>query len=321
VRRAAATLALLSTAYLGLSTYSRRAVRRFEAEDWARAEKPGHIVYLNGTGIHYVTAGRGPALVLIHGLGAYTFSFRHVIPDLARSFRVVALDLKGFGLSERPSSGDYTLSHQAELVRGLMDHLGIDRATVLGSSMGGVVAMRLAIAHPERVERLILVASASDVDLGRHTRGTAVLGRLLPLVAPFTYYNRAFRKRTLQNGYYDPDLCTDDVVEGYLRPGRICGYLRAVGNTMAAWRKDPPLEPSSIGQPTLIIWGKADRLLPPSRGERLRDLIPNSRLVLLERAGHLLLEERPEAALEAIFGFLGEKEEAAPTAASEGGRG
>jgi pimeloyl-ACP methyl ester carboxylesterase len=205
-------------------------------------------------------------------------------------------------------------------VRGLMDHLDIDRATVLGSSMGGMVAMRLAIAHPDRVERLILVASASDVDLGRHTRGAAILGRLLPLIAPFTYYNPAFRKRTLQNGYYDPDLCTEEVVQGYLRPGRICGYLRAVGNTMAAWRKEPPLKPSSISQPTLIIWGDADRLLPPSRGERLHDLIPDSRLVVVERAGHLLLEERPEAALEAILGFLLERQAAAPTAASEGGR-
>lgn len=316
MRRPIVTLALLGTALSGLWTYSRRAVQRFEAEDWADAEKPGEILYVNGTGLHYVTAGQGPALLLIHGLGSHTFAFRHIIPDLARHFRVVALDLKGFGFSERPSSGDYTLSGQVELVRAFMERLGIDRATVLGHSMGGAVTMRLALTHPARVERLVLVASASDLELGRHVRGAALLRHLLPLVAPLTYHNRRFRKMTLKTGYYDGDLCTEDVIQAYLRPSRIRGYLRALGNTMAAWRKDPPLEPSAISQPTLILWGEADRWLPLSRGERLHSLIPNSRLIVIERAGHLILEERPEAALEAILGFLLEKQAVAPSGAS-----
>jgi pimeloyl-ACP methyl ester carboxylesterase len=308
LRRRIATLALLGTALSGLWTYSRRAVHRFEAVDWAEAEKPGEVVYVNGTGLHYLTAGQGPALLLIHGLGSHTFSFRHVIPELARHFRVVALDLKGFGFSERPSAGDYTLSGQAELVRAVMERLGIDRAAVLGHSMGGAVAMRLALAHPDRVERLVLLASASDLELGRRVWGAALLRPLLPLVAPFTYYNYRFREKTLKGGYYDPDLCTEDVIEGYLRPAHIRGYLRALGNTMADWRKDPPLEPAAITQPTLILWGEADRWLAPSRGERLHGLIPNSRLVVLDKAGHLLAEERPEAVLEAILSFLLEEQ-------------
>jgi pimeloyl-ACP methyl ester carboxylesterase len=315
LRRQIATLALLGTALSGLWTYSRRAVQRFEAEDWSEAKKPGDILYVNGIGLHYVTAGQGPALLLIHGLGSHTFSFRHVMPELARHFRVVALDLKGFGFSERPSAGDYTLSGQAELVRGFMERLGIDRAAVLGHSMGGAVAMRLALAHPDRVERLILLASASDLELGRHVWGAALLRPLLPLVAPFTYYNYRFREKTLKSGYFNPDLCTEEIVEGYLRPAHIRGYLRALGNTMADWRKDPPLEPSAITRPTLILWGEADRWLPPSRGERLHSLIPDSRLVVLDRAGHMLIEERPEAVLEAILGFLLEKQAAASSAA------
>ncbi len=317
MRRRIAALALLGTALSGIWTYSRRAARRFEAEDWVEAEKPGQIVYVNGTGLHYVGAGQGPALLLIHGLGSYTFGFRHIIPDLARHFRVIALDLKGFGYSERPSAGDYTLTGQMELVRAVMDRLGIDRAAVLGHSMGGAVAMRLAVAHPERVERLILVASASDVELGRRVWGAALLRPLLPLVAPLSYHNHRFREMTLKSGYYDPHLCTEDAVQGYLRPAHIRGYLRALGNTMADWRKDPPLEPGAISQPTLILWGEADRWLPPSRGERLQRLIPNSTLVVVDRAGHLLLEERPEAALEAILGFLLEKQAAAPSGAGE----
>ena len=115
--------------------------------------------------------------------------------------------------------------------------------------------MRLALAHPERVERLILASSASDLELGHRIWGAAVIGRLLPLVAPFTLHNRRFRELSLKSGYYDPDRCTEDIIEGYMLPARVRGYLRALGNTMAHWRRDPPLRPADIIQSTLILWG------------------------------------------------------------------
>lgn len=298
-----ATLAFLGAMIGGLWTYSRREVRRYESLDLSEVEKPGRTVSIDGVGIHYLEVGEGPALVLIHGLGASTFTFRRIVPDLARRFRVVALDLKGFGFSERPA-GDYSLGTQVALVRQVMDRLGIDRGSVLGHSMGGVVAMRLALTHPERVERLILASSASDMDLGRHAWGAAVAGRMLPVIAPFTLHNRRFRELSLKSGYYDPAGCTEEVIQGYMLPGTVRGYLRALGNTMAHWRRDPPLRPAEITQPTLILWGAADRWLPPSRGERLHGLIPNSRLALVSGGGHLFLEEQPEAALRLIEEFL-----------------
>jgi len=302
-----AAAALLGAAVGGLWTYSRREVRRYESVDLAEVEKPGRVLSVDGVGIHYVESGEGPALLLIHGLGASTFTFRRILPGLARRFRAVALDLKGFGFSERPD-GDYTLSAQAALIRRAMDRLDIEKASVLGHSMGGAVAMRLALAYPGRVERLILASSASDVELGRRIWGAAVIGRLLPLAAPFTLHNRRFRELSLRSGYYDPARCTEDVIEGYMRPARVRGYLRALGNTMADWRRDPPLNPADITQPTLILWGEADRWLPPSRGERLHRLIAGSRLNLVEGGGHLFLEEQPEAVLHAVEDFLSERE-------------
>ena len=302
-----AAAALLGAAVGGLWTYSRREVRRYESVDLAEVEKPGRVLSVDGVGIHYVESGEGPALLLIHGLGASTFTFRRILPGLARRFRAVALDLKGFGFSERPD-GDYTLSAQAALIRRAMDRLDIEKASVLGHSMGGAVAMRLALAYPGRVERLILASSASDVELGRRIWGAAVIGRLLPLAAPFTLHNRRFRELSLRSGYYDPARFTEDVIEGYMRPARVRGYLRALGNTMAAWRRDPPLNPADITQPTLILWGEADRWLPPSRGERLHRLIAGSRLNLVEGGGHLFLEEQPEAVLHAVEDFLSERE-------------
>jgi len=304
-----ATLALLGTAIGGLWTYSRREIRRYESLDLSEVEKPGHILLVDGVGIHYLEAGEGPALLLIHGLGASTFTFRRILPELARRFRVVAVDLKGFGFSERPA-GDYTLSAQAALVGQVMDQMGIEKASVLGHSMGGAVAMRLALACPDRIERLILASSASDLELGHRIWGAAVIGRLLPLAAPFTLHNRRFRELSLKSGYCDPDRCTEDVIEGYMQPGRVRGYLRALGNTMAHWRRDPPLRPADVTQPTLILWGAEDRWLPPSRGERLHRLIPDSRLALVGGGGHLFLEEQPEAALHHIEEFLLEREPA-----------
>jgi pimeloyl-ACP methyl ester carboxylesterase len=304
--RRVAALALLGAAIGGLWSYSRREIRRYESLDLSEVEKPGRFLSVDGVDIHYLEAGSGPALLLIHGLGASTFTFRRIFPDLARRFRVVALDLKGFGFSER-ADGDYSLGAQAALVRQFMDRLGIERASVLGHSMGGAVAMRLALAYPERVERLILASSASDLELGHRIWGAAVIGRLLPLVAPFTLHNRRFRELSLKNGYYDPARCTDDVIEGYMLPARVRGYLRALGNTMAHWRRDPPLRPADITQSTLILWGEVDRWLPPSRGQRLYRLIPGSRLALVAGGGHLFLEEQPEAALRLIEDFLLEK--------------
>jgi pimeloyl-ACP methyl ester carboxylesterase len=307
--RRVAVLALLSAMVGGLWTYSRREIRRYESLDLSEVERPGRTLSLDGVSIHYLEAGTGPALILIHGLGASTFTFRRILPDLARHFRAVALDLKGFGFSER-ADGDYSLSAQAALVGGVMDRLGIEKASVLGHSMGGAVAMRLALAHPERVERLILASSASDLELGHRIWGAAVIGRLLPLIAPFTLHNRRFRELSLKSGYCDPDRCTEDVIEGYMLPGRMHGNLRALGNTMAHWHRGPPLHPADITQSTLILWGEGDRWLPPSRGERLHQLIPGSRLELVAGGGHLFLEEQPEEALRVIEDFLQEREPA-----------
>jgi pimeloyl-ACP methyl ester carboxylesterase len=191
-----------------------------------------------------------------------------------------------------------------------MDRLGVERASVLGHSMGGAVAMRLALAYPERVERLILASSASDLELGRRIWGAALLGRLLPLVAPFTLHNRRFRELSLKSGFYDSDHCTEQIIEGYMLPGRVRGHVRALGETMAHWRRDPPLRPADITHPTLILWGEADRWLPPSRGERLHRLISGSRLEVVKGGGHLFLQEQPEPSLRLMEDFLMEKEAA-----------
>lgn len=307
VRNRALILAALSgTAFVGLYAYAVRSVQRFEDLDPEEVDKPGDELLVDSTRIHFVEAGEGPPIILIHGFGASTFSFRHTIPELARHFRVIAVDLKGFGLSERPTAGDYSLSAQARLVGDFMEHLDIQQAVVLGHSMGGEVALRLAIDFPRKVNRLILVDSATHSLTHRGARVSLFLRPLLPLLALFTLHSGRFRRISLRSAVYDPAHLTPEVLEGYFRPTRVRGHLAGLGRMLVDRRADPPLDPSAVTQPTLILWGEHDRWLPPSHGERLHEQIPESRLVLIPRAGHLPLEERPEESNRAILEFLRE---------------
>jgi pimeloyl-ACP methyl ester carboxylesterase len=296
-------------AAVGLGTvwsYSKRAVRRWEDLDLAAATKPGQSVEVDGVHLHYVEAGSGPTLLLLHGLNGSTFSFRLLMPYLTPHFRTVALDIMGFGYSDRPQHRDYSLGAQARLLAGFLDALGVEKASVLGHSLGGAVAMHLALEFPERVDRLILASSASDSETRRGLRSSRLVRPLLPVVAAFTVQNQRFRRMSLRSACYDPAFITPEVIEGYMGPTRVRGHLRALGSLMVDRRKDLPLDPSTIKQPVLIIWGAADRWLPASHAGRLRTLIPNSRVRVIENSGHLVLEEQPEEAAHDIIDFLQE---------------
>jgi len=164
--------------------------------------------------------------------------------------------------------------------------------------------MRLAVKHPERVERLILVDSASGREVRHLAPGGRFLRPLLPVVALFTLHSRRFRRLSLRSAVHDPAYLTPEVLEGYFRPTRIRGHLRGLGELLASRPNDPPLDPSAIVQPTLILWGEEDRWLPVSQAQRLHEQISGSRLVIVPEAGHLPLEERPEESNRAILDFL-----------------
>jgi pimeloyl-ACP methyl ester carboxylesterase len=298
-------LSIGGLAAAGLWAYAWLDARRFEDLDPDAAPVPGGFLDVDRVRVHYVAAGRGAPVVLIHGLGASTFSYRYTIPELAQRHRVVALDLKGFGFSERSERDDYSLAAQARLVLGAMDRLGIQRAAVVGHSMGGAVAARVALAAPERVERLVLVDAATDRELERSAWLGPLLRPLLPVIALLTLHRRWFRRLSLRSAVHDPAHLTPEVLEGYIRPSRVRGTLRSMGALMAHHRRDKPIAYERIAAPTLILWGEHDRWIPPGRGEQLAARIPNARLRIVASAGHLPLEEQPEVSNKALLDFLG----------------
>ena len=307
--RILAVLAFPLSAYL---MYARRHVRRFETLEPETAGAPGSFIDINGRRIHYVQAGHGEPLVMIHGWNGSTFSMRYTIPELAQRYRVVAIDLLGYGYSAQPADGDYSIAGQGELVRLVMDRLGIERAVVLGHSMGGAIAMWLALHYPQRVERLILVDSATVQELTRGRNWGVAIRPLLPLLAPFLLRKSAVR-RGLRSAVHDGAQVTPEMLEGHLRPFHMKGHLRVSAKQLSDRRRDKAFDARQIRPPTLVLWGEHDRWIRPATGEELARLIPNAQLFTVWGAGHLPLEEQPELCNREILKFL---ETSLPAAAS-----
>jgi len=295
---------LVVGAVAALWAYARWLVGCCENLDLADAPKPGEMIRLDDAAIHYVDRGQGAPLVLIHGLGGRIYNFRYNIPVLSEHLRVVALDLKGFGYSERPAAGDYSLTAQARLVGELMDRLGIARAAILGHSMGAAIALRLAATCPEKVDRLILVGSAPPNGMVPRFAASLPLRPLLRLGAALVLHQPRVRERVLRQGFYDPAFLSPEMLEEFRRSACIRGSTNAIASLLSDAARDEPVDLSRVGQPVLLLWGEGDRWTNLRVARRLADELPDARLQGIGRARHMVLEERAEEANEAILAFL-----------------
>ncbi|HZG52915.1 MAG TPA: alpha/beta fold hydrolase [Pyrinomonadaceae bacterium] len=255
---------------------------------------------VEGVRVHYQEAGDegAPALLLIHGFCASNFVWNEALVPLAEAgFRVVAPDLVGFGFSGKPGSGEYTIEAQARILVGLLDALGIERATLVGSSYGGAVAAVCALDAASRVERLVLVGAVSNDEITRRPMlrlaATPVMGELF---APVLLDARRFMKNRLratyaaENGY----LLDSVRIAAHQRPLRAAATHRAILRTLRNWSATRiEREAARITQPTLLVWGADDRDVPLRHGRRLHELIALSRLFVFPECGHLPQEERP----------------------------
>ncbi|MEX2467077.1 MAG: alpha/beta hydrolase [Gemmatimonadota bacterium] len=265
--------------------------------------------------LHAVRSGLPPEpgverFVLVHGFGASSFTWRHWLPTLERRGHVVSVDLLGFGGSPKPSDGPYDPVSQAALVTEAVRELGNGRVTVIGHSLGGSVALLTALALRELGQpphRLVLLAGAAYrqrmppfVHCARYPRamdfGLRALGA------------RLIVRQVVRSIVFDGSSVTDDLVEGYAAPLEQPDALPAL--LACAARIEPPgldaitARYPSLTLPTLLLWGRHDRVVPPSVGIRLARTLPNARLHVLERCGHLPHEELPEASLTLLEDFL-----------------
>jgi pimeloyl-ACP methyl ester carboxylesterase len=257
-----------------------------------------HFVHVDGMRIHYQEFGdaAAPALLMIHGYTSSVYSWHKAAPLIADAgFRVLAVDLVGFGYSEKPRYFEYTIDAQARMLTRFMDRLGIGQATLVGCSYGGAVAATIALDSPERVEKLVLVDSVINDDLRSHPilRLAAVpgIGELVtPFLADSRFLTRWRMASTLASANHD--LITDDRVDAILRPLHAADGHYSLLATSRNWHANRITRDAHlITQPTLIVWGEEDTTVPLRNGYTLRDSIAGSRLFVLKNCGHVPQEE------------------------------
>jgi pimeloyl-ACP methyl ester carboxylesterase len=286
------------------------------------ADPDSKFMEVDGLQFHYKDAGEGaPAMILLHGFSASEFSWREVASPLAELGRVVRFDRPSSGLTERPLPGHprmeggagwtgvnpYSPQAQAGQVVEIMDKLGIDKAVLVGNSAGGTIATLTALEYPERVEGLVLVSPAIYNGGGapafiRPLLNTPQLQRIGPLSGRFL---AGAGERLLTLAWHDPTKATQDVLAGYRKATQAENWDRGLWELTKA-SQDSNLETrlAEVTQPTLVITGDDDRIVPTADSVRLAAELPNAELVVLPQCGHVPQEECPAPWLEAVTEFV-----------------
>lgn len=302
ISRRLATIAAAPLAGMLLWLWARRLSDAYENRDVESSDVPGKRIEVERARLRVIDRGEGDAILLIHGLGASSFTWRKNIDALAQSFRVVSVDLLGFGYSQRVAPVDYSLAGHARRIILLMDILGIERAVIVGHSLGGTVAQILAARYPERVRRLVLINSSISWDV----RALSLLRFLLVFEAffyAFFYQQRPLRRLMFQNLYSPRHQLPDEVTNHYMELARIRGHRKALSRLVRDVAHDEFPHPEQLTLPVLILWGEDDRLLPGWRGSWLAGWMPDARLVRVPDAGHMTPEEQPELVNREIAAF------------------
>jgi pimeloyl-ACP methyl ester carboxylesterase len=266
-------------------------------------------INLDGARMRYLYAGSGPALLLVHGLLGYSFSWRFTIPALAQHATVYAVDLMGTGFSDRPPDLDCSFRASAQRLLRFMDATGIASCDLLGTSHGGAVSMMLAALASKRIRRLILVDPVNPWSAhGKHL--SVLLSN--PVVAPM-FLTLAPRVRILDEFYHrrmfgDPRRIPADSLEGYRKPMRIPGSYEYGLAVLRSWNRDlrelESVLPLIADIPTLLTWGTLDTAVDPASAQQLQQRFRDCRLLKFEGVGHLPYEEAPEEFNRAVIAFL-----------------
>jgi pimeloyl-ACP methyl ester carboxylesterase len=281
------------------------------------ADPDSHFIQVNGLQVHYKQYGSGePVMILLHGFGASTFSWREVTGPLSQQGTVIAYDRPAFGLTERPLPGSwqgdspYGAKENVRLLFGLMDALKVQKAILVGNSAGGTVAVQAALQNPERVSGLVLV------DAAIYAAGGTRFGLMAPFVnTPQMARIGPYLSRTLgsdqgteflRTAWHDPSKITDAITAGYRKPLQVDDWDVALWEYTKAGsgNEDLAAHLKELKMPALVIAGDDDRIIPTDLSVRLAGDISGSKLVIVPACGHLPHEECPAAFLQAVDDFL-----------------
>jgi pimeloyl-ACP methyl ester carboxylesterase len=261
--------------------------------------------------IKYCETGVGDPLILLHGLGASSYSWNEISKPLSRKNRLILIDLKGFGLSDKPLDDKYSIADQAEIILDFIKKNDLRNLVLAGHSLGGTIALFTALKlikeKDNPIKKLVLIDSpAYKQKLPEFTVLTKIpiINKLLFSLLPLHFQVKMVLKRC----FFDDKKITEEIIENYSKPLRLAGSYHALVET-AKELIPPDAEEITkhyreINVPALLIWGQYDKVIPLEIGRRLQKDIPNSKLIVIPDCGHMPPEEKPAETAKIISDFL-----------------
>jgi pimeloyl-ACP methyl ester carboxylesterase len=253
---------------------------------------------------HYNTSPSAPTLVMLHGFLSSGFCYRTLIPYLSEDYNIISLDLPPFGQSGKSRHFKYSYENLAALVVQFLRKMKINTCTLIGHSMGGQICLYIMKNYPEFVNNAVLLCSSGYLPKS---------GRILRIASYIPYFPQVVKRRlekegvekTLENVVFNKGLIDDEMRDGYLRPFFNDDIFRALSRMIRDREGDLSAEDlQRINTRCLLIWGRYDRVVPLQIGEQLKKDLPRAELVVIEDAGHLIPEEKPEEVAELIMEFM-----------------
>ncbi|GAA4742926.1 alpha/beta fold hydrolase [Actinomycetospora chibensis] len=263
---------------------------------------------VDGVRLAYRDRGEGEPVVFVHGTPSWSYEWRHVVPAVeAAGHRVITYDLLGYGDSERPLDRDTSVAAQTDLLVGLLDGLGIERPSLVTHDIGGAIGQRMAVLHPQRARRLMLIDAVSYDSWPSETWREIIRTRLDSYAAMSAADFEEMLTRQLRMTV--AGTMSDDDLSAYLAPhrtalGRTSFFEHQVRHYDSRYTEELTDRLGDIAMPVRIVWGAQDRWQPVGYAERLAADIPGAELVVVPHAGHFLMEDEPERVTREVLDFL-----------------
>jgi pimeloyl-ACP methyl ester carboxylesterase len=288
----------------------REHLQRIELDTSSFEPHPGSPIDPTRTPVNYVEMGSGKPLVLVHGLSGSWQNWLENIPYFARTHRVIAMDLAGFGSSPMPG-WEITIDAYGKLVNELCEALDTGPVTLVGNSMGGFISAEMVVSQPTRVRELVLVSAAGVSHARMYQRPAETMGRMFRAAAPlaFRYRERALRRpwlrdRVLRNLFYKPLALREELIWEFLDAGIGAPAFVAALSALTGYDILDRLEDVEV--PSLIVWGRNDYVVPPRDAFGFARRLHNSRVEIFDRCGHVPQAERPVRFNRTLDEFLAE---------------
>lgn len=267
------------------------------------------FIAVDGMDVHYRDEGDKKdtiPIILLHGTGSSLQTFDSWADHLKDTHRVVRMDLPAYGLTGPFPDRNYEMAHYTSFLKDFLDALNIDQCVLAGNSLGGQIAWNFTVAQPDMVNKLILIDAAGFPLNSKSVPIAFTMGQIPVLNSMMTYITPRFLVRaSIENVYFDSSKVTDSLVDRYFELTLHEGNRQAFVDRLILTKVPSPFNKlKSITQPTLILWGADDLLIPVGSAYKFQEYLPNNKLVILENTGHTPMEESPLESLKPVIEFL-----------------